>query len=317
MTGAKIPTGCNSVVMQENTVVHGGAITLTQQAKAGDNIRKAGNDIQKDTLLLNEGKRLGPIDIGLLATLGQAKVAVYRKVRVGLFSTGDEITPLGSPLKDGFIYDSNRYLLHAALQRLDIEIKNYGNLPDDPAIIESTFIQAALECDAIISSGGVSVGDADFTRDVLQKLGDITFYTLAMKPGKPFAFGTITTPANPSQVATFFGLPGNPVSAAVTFHQLALPTIRRMGGENVTVMPILHLPCDTPLRKSPGRVDFQRANLHTQSDGTLSVTTTGTQSSGALSSLSKADCYIRLEQDRGNVAAGEMVDVIPLDNFLR
>ncbi|WP_075187853.1 molybdopterin molybdotransferase MoeA [Teredinibacter haidensis] len=308
MTGAKVPDSCNCVIMQENTHVDGDNITVTQSVHSGDNIRLAGNDVKKDSLIISAGKCLGPIDIGMLATLGFASVEVYRKLRVAIFSTGDEITPLGEPLKEGFVYDSNRYLINAALQRLKVDIIDYGVLPDDPEVIERTFIDAANSCDAIISTGGVSVGEADFTRDILLKLGEITFYKLAMKPGKPFAFGSINN-------ACFFGLPGNPVSAAVTFHQLALPALRAMAGEQICTQQELIIKTDSRLKKRPGRVDFQRGLLCTNDTGEIQVTTAGTQSSGALSSMLEADCYIKLEPERGNVEAGETVTVIPFDRY--
>ncbi|SMF53163.1 molybdopterin molybdochelatase [Alteromonadaceae bacterium Bs31] len=308
MTGAKVPSDCNCVAMQENTQANGGKISLTQAVKTGENIRLTGNDVKKNSLVLVKGKRLDPLDIGMLASLGIANVSVFKKIRVAIFSTGDEIIPLGEPLKDGFIYDSNRHLIRTCLQRMNLDVKDYGVIEDNPRLIEETFIDASNCCDAIISSGGVSVGEADYTRDILHKLGDITFYKLAMKPGKPFAFGSIGK-------AHFFGLPGNPVSAAVTFHQLALPALSRMAGELNAEPLIIKMPTATALRKRPGRADFQRGHFFKAADGTLCVEAIRSQSSGALSSMVTANCYIVLEQARGAVAVGELVDVVPFDRY--
>ena len=312
MTGAKLPADCDCVVMQENTQVTENHITVTQKVTAGENVRLAGNDVTLNSLVLDKGKRIDAIAIGMLASLGIARVEVFNKIRVALFSTGDEITPLGAPLKDGFIYDSNRYLITAALTRLNVDIKDYGVLADNPDLIEKTFIDASNTCDAIISSGGVSVGEADFTRDILHKLGDITFYKLAMKPGKPFAFGTLNTGEN---TAHFFGLPGNPVSAAVTLHQLAIPALSAMAGEQGVEPLMVKLPTINALKKRSGRADFQRGRIFRSANGSVCVESTGAQSSGALSSMVAANCYIKLEQERGNVESGELVDVLPFDRY--
>ncbi len=308
MTGAKVPKSCNAVVMQENTQANGDAISFKHTASAGENIRPAGNDLKKDSLIFEQGKHINALDIGILASLGLTEVCVFKKIRVAIFSTGDEIIALGEAPKEGFIYDSNRYLLLATLQRLNLDVKDYGVLKDDPNAIEKTFIEASQSCDAIISSGGVSVGEADFTRDILGKLGDISFYKLAIKPGKPFAFGTIGP-------AHFFGLPGNPVSAAVTFHQLAIPALRSMAGEKLPPTITIKANSCSRLKKRAGRIDFQRGRLFISGDGSLCVESTGRQSSGALSSMVKANCYIKLAAEQGNVERGETVDVVPFDRY--
>lgn len=314
MTGAMVPRGCNCVVMQEFTEVNEHQVFITRDVQPGENIRPAGNDVKQGQKVIARGTRIGARAIGMLATLGYPEVEVVKPLRVALFSTGDEIKPLGSPLDQGFIYDSNRYFIEAALSQIGAEIINYGTLADNPLAIEEALLHAT-QFDAVISSGGVSVGDADFTRDVLAKLGEITFYKLAMKPGKPFAFGSITHHET-GNTALFFGLPGNPVSAAVTFHLLATPALKTIAGQK-DVMPLeLNAKCLTKLSKKTGRRDFQRGILSISEHGELQVSRTENQSSGALLSLLEANCYIALEQQRGTVEPGETVSVIPfVDNF--
>jgi molybdopterin molybdotransferase len=308
MTGAVIPTGADAVIMQEQVQLLDDQIQLTKSINVGENIRRAGEDIHRGSLVLAQGHRIGPIDIGLLASLGIAQVRVKRLLRVAVLSTGDELIPLGKPLVAGSIYDSNRHALIALLKRMNAEIIDMGLLPDDPAAIEQAFIAATQQADVVISSGGVSVGDADYTKQVLDTLGDIHFWKVAMKPGKPFAFGKLGS-------GWFFGLPGNPVSAVVTFHQLVLPTLRVLNGEAFTPTPTISAVAATPLKKQPGRADYQRGILRCE-QGMNKVYSTGMQSSGMLSSMAQANCYILLEQDRGAVSEGESVQVLPFDQFL-
>ncbi len=310
MTGAKIPDGADCVVMQENTTVEGVSVTIIKPVNKGENIRLAGNDITKGECVISAGKRIGPIDIGVLVSLGLSSVLVRKKLRVAVFSTGDELLPLGAPPVDGKLYDSNRPFLIAMLQKLNVEVRDFGCIPDDEAKIEDTFHKAANECDAIITSGGVSVGEADFTGDVLHRIGDVTFYKVAVKPGKPFAFGTIND-------AVFFGLPGNPVSTALTFHQLVLPTLRHMAGEVTDEVLLLRATAVTDLKKRPGRTDFQRGVLSVGEDGELLVEAIKSQSSGAFTSMLHANCFIRLEQEQGAVVKGEIVRVVPFDKWLQ
>ncbi|MCV6614837.1 MAG: molybdopterin molybdotransferase MoeA, partial [Cellvibrionaceae bacterium] len=237
MTGAALPTGAQAVIMQENTEFNEDSeqLTLGQACKQGDNIRRRANDIARGTEVLAQGRRLNPADLGLLASLGLAQVEVYRPIKVGLFSSGDELCMPGQPLEPGCIYESNRFVVKAILARLGAEILDLGIIPDRTDALEAAFLQAASECDAVISSGGVSVGEADYTKTVLDKIGQIDFWKLAIKPGKPFAFGSINgTP--------FFGLPGNPSSAAVTFHQLALPCLQKLAGERAHTSPSFVMP---------------------------------------------------------------------------
>jgi len=312
MTGAQVPNGCNCVVMQENTRLdssENAVLYINKPVKKGENIRLEGNDVRQGSLVLPAGKRLGPMDIGMLASLGKASIAVRKKLQVAVFSTGDELAPLGENLANGQVYDSNRQLIMAMLKRLNVDILDLGCVADSPQKIEQALTNAAQKCDAIVTSGGVSVGEADFTRDILHKIGDIHFYKIAMKPGKPFAFGKIGN-------AYFFGLPGNPVSAAVTFHQLAIPALRQMSGEHIPTGFSLRAQLSSPLKKRPGRVDFQRGLLSTNSEGQLCASSTGQQSSGALSSMVTANTYIKLEQHDDDAEVGDYVTVIPFDRWL-
>jgi len=308
MTGATLPSGADTVVMQENAIAEGDLITLTQTPRPGDNIRRAGEDIARGSEVLPEGKRLGPVDIALLASMGLATAQVRRRLKVAVLSTGDELIPPGKPLKEGHIYASNRYGIVAMLQRLNVEVEDFGLIPDRPEAIRSALEQAGQSADAIISSGGVSVGDADYVKDILAELGEINFWKVAIKPGKPFAFGKLGS-------CVFFGLPGNPVSAMVTLHQLALPILRRMAGEqpepNLTVSAI----AQGDYKKKSGRQDFQRATL-TLVDGKNCISSNGPQGSGVLTSFSGANAYAVLEQERGRVEAGETVTAIPFDRFI-
>ncbi len=308
MTGGIIPTGANCVVMQENVVRDGNNILLSRTPIPNDNIRPRGNDIAKESQVLQKGTRITALHIGLLASLGIARVTLFRKIRVALFSTGDELLQPGDAHQTDKIYDSNRFMLAALLQRLNIELIDLGCVKDDPRSLESIFLQASESADMVISSGGVSVGEADFTKDILLKLGDISFYKIAMKPGKPLAFGKIHN-------TWFFGLPGNPVSSAVTYHQLVVPGLRRLSGENFSSSTHFTATANHAFKKQPGRKDFQRGVL-CWTDSGFRVSSAGLQSSSVLSGMTKANAYICLEAERANVSEGEMVSVIPFDRFI-
>lgn len=313
MTGAEMPAGADTVVMQEKTHPKGNSIFFESSPKTGDNVRLAGNDITIGDKLLNSGKRLGPTDIGLLASLGLHRIKVYTPIKVGLFSTGDELRLPGQALERGCLYDSNRFVVAAMLQRLGCDVMNLGIIKDDPESLKQAFEKACSECDAVISSGGVSVGEADYTKEILDELGEINFWKLAIKPGKPFAFGHI---GEGNKHTTFFGLPGNPVSATVTFHQLALPCLQIMSGETKTEPLTLSLPVNTKLKKRPGRTDFQRGQLQITQEG-LIADSSGSQSSGMLTSMTHSNCYIVLENERGSVESGETVTVVPYDHWIK
>lgn len=313
MTGAVLPKNADTVIMQEQVTVFDGQIQLDTLPQPGENIRRAGEDIAINSLVLSSGKRLTPLDIGLLASLGVADLRAFKRVRVAILSTGDELKPLSQQLQAGEIYDSNRPTLLALLARLNVDIIDIGLIADDPQKITEAFQTAITQADVIISSGGVSVGDADYTKDVLASLGKINFWKVAMKPGKPFAFGSLNLSQN--KTGWFFGLPGNPVSAVVTYHQLVLPALRYLAGEKIEPPLTLTIAAQTNLKKQPGRADYQRGILY-NSEGENFVLSTGNQSSGVLSSMARANCYIVLEQERGAVSKGDQVHVIPFDKFI-
>lgn len=313
MTGAVLPANADTVIMQEQVTLSDGTVQLNKVPEPGENIRRAGEDIAINSLVLAKGKRLTPLDIGLLASLGVFELRVFERVRVAIFSTGDELKPLGHRLQAGEIYDSNRPTLIALLARLNVEVFDLGLIADDPLKITAAFQSAIAKAHVIISSGGVSVGEADYTKDVLATLGKINFWKVAMKPGKPFAFGSLNVGQHNS--GWFFGLPGNPVSAVVTYHQLVLPALRHLAGEKVEPALTLTVAAESDLKKQPGRADYQRGILHNNEDENV-VASTGNQSSGVLSSMAQANCYILLEQERGRVNKGEKVQVIPFDKFL-
>ena len=308
MTGAPVPEGTEAVVMQEEAQVEGELVRFLTQSRPGQNIRRCGEDLAEGARVLAAGLRLSPRELPLLASLGIASVRVRHPLKVAIFSTGDELKPVGTPLAHGDIYDSNRYGVKAMLARLGCECLDLGIIPDDPAQLRAAFLEADREADALITTGGVSVGEADFTKQLLEELGEIGFWKLAIKPGKPFAFGRLPN-------AWFFGLPGNPVSAMVTFDQLVKPALARLAGQTLAAPLRLAATVTEPLKKSPGRLDFQRGIL-TQGPNGLEVRSTGSQDSGVFSSLSRANCYIVLEQERGKVAAGETVTVEPFSGLL-
>ncbi len=309
MTGATIPAGANAVVMQENTHLDNNQLIIHSAVSLGENIRRAGDDIQQDSQVLEKGRRITALDIGLLSSLGISHIAVFRQLRVAVLTTGDELLAAGAAPSDGKIFDSNRPLLLALLQRLNVTIKDLGIIADNPDQLRNTFLNADEWADVIISTGGVSVGDADYTKTVLDELGEINFWKVAIKPGKPFAFGKLKN-------SWFFGLPGNPVSTAVTYHQLVVPGLRKLSGEPHHSPLKLNAITQSRLKKHPGRIDFQRGLLF-QDAGINYVKNAGSQSSGVLSSMAKANCYIVIEAERGSVEINETVTVIPFDETIR
>jgi molybdopterin molybdotransferase len=310
MTGAPLPPGTDTVAMQERVGRRGDRIIrLDGRLRAGDNVRQAGEDIREGQAVLAEGRRLMPADLGLIASLGIAEVAVHRPLRVAIFSTGDELKPVGEPLGPGDVHDSNRYTLRGMLQRLGAQIKDVGIVRDTPEQTRAAFEAAAAGQDAIISSGGVSVGEADFVKSVLSELGHAEFWKVAMKPGRPLTFGHV-------RGAVFFGLPGNPVSVMVTFYQFVQPALRRMMGETQTADLRLKATSLSRLKKRPGRVEFQRGVLEQDASGALVVRKTGMQGSGILTSMSHANCFIILPQDCAGVEAGEPVEVQPFAGLI-
>ncbi|CAM3548262.1 molybdopterin molybdotransferase MoeA [Parendozoicomonas haliclonae] len=309
MTGATIPAGTDTVIMQEQTERTEVGIRFLKPADAGNNIRKAGEDIQEGCDVLAQGHRLRPQDLGLLASLGVASVPVYRKVKVAVFSTGDELKLPGETLGHGDIYDSNRIVVTSMLHRLGMDVLDLGKLPDNRDTIREALIRADREADAVITSGGVSVGEADYTKEILEELGETSFWKLAIKPGKPFAFGKL-----PDSV--FFGLPGNPVSATITLHILAIAALRIMSGENHQPPTTFLATTLTRLKKAPGRREFQRGILSADDSDNPIVVTTGSQGSGILRSMNMANCYIILPEESEGAEPGEQVLVMPFDNLL-
>ena len=309
MTGAPVPEGCDAVVMQEQTEQSDGGVRFIAPVKSGQNIRRRGEDIANGAVVFPAGTRLTVAELPVLASLGIAEVEVIRKVRVAVFSTGDELQLPGQPLADGQIYDTNRLAVHLMLQELGCEVVNLGIIPDDPAKLREVFIQADQQADVVISSGGVSVGEADYTKEILEELGEIGFWKLAIKPGKPFAFGKLNH-------SWFCGLPGNPVSAALTFYQLVQPLLAKLSGNVGQTQPMrLRVRAASRLKKSPGRLDFQRGILQRNPDGELVVSSTGHQGSHIFSSFSLGNCFIVLERERDNVEAGEWVEVEPFNHL--
>ena len=305
MTGAKIPDGVDTVIMQEHVELKHQSILIDNRHKAGQNIRLAGEDIRHGEMILHAGKFLTPADIGLIASLGIGEIKVRRKLKVAIASTGNEVISIGDQHTGNSLYDSNRYSLFATLDRPDIEIINLGILADDPEALLKQFKQASEYADLIISSGGVSVGDADHTKTALKQSGQVDFWKIAIKPGRPLAFGHIGD-------SVFFGLPGNPVAVMVTFYQFVLPALEQMLGiNNKTINPKLQVKTTENIRKKPGRTEVVRGILQQASDGTLSIKTTGKQGSGILSSMSLANAFIILEHDRKSVKTGETVTVQP------
>ncbi len=302
LTGAILPAGADTIVMQEQVIVDGPRVRLTSAVRPGSNVRAPGEDVRAGQTVLPAGSRLGPPQIALAAALGQAQVAVTRRPRVALFTSGDELTPLGQPLAAGGIYDSNRYLLRAMLNEMDMPVIDLGIVADDPDAVRAAFAAARTQADVVISSGGVSVGDADYVRDVFSEFGDIHFWRIDMKPGRPLAFGRLGE-------TWFFGLPGNPVSTAVTFLEFVRPALRLLEGEPASPPLRLELPLLEAVHKARGRLDFQRGVLARDAAGRLGVRSAGHQGSHVMSSLAAADCLMVLPASAGDLPAGSLVQV--------
>ena len=317
MTGAIMPAGLDTVLPQELARIEGDQVCIAAGTlQCGENRRLCGEDLKQGQPALRQGQRVGPAALGLLASLGLQQVLVYRRLRVAYFSTGDEILSLGQAPREGAIYDSNRYTVSGLLRHLGAEVIDLGVVPDDPAQLEAAFLRAAAQCDAIITSGGVSVGEADYTKAMMRKLGEVAFWKIAMRPGRPMAVGRILRDAaGPDQLsaAVLFGLPGNPVAVMVTFLAFVRPALLQMMGSSESAPPLLRAHSTEPLRKKPGRTEYQRGVVSTAPDGRLQVRSTGNQGSGVLSSMVRANGLIVLHHDQGHVAAGDLVDVMMLD----
>ncbi|HTN64779.1 MAG TPA: gephyrin-like molybdotransferase Glp [Burkholderiaceae bacterium] len=315
MTGAVMPAGCDTVVPQEFTQdASDSAVTIpANTVKTGDNRRFQGEDLAAGKAALAAGKILRPADLGLLASLGFAEVPVQRRLRVAFFSTGDELRSVGEPLDAGCVYDSNRYTLYGMLTRLGCDLIDMGVVKDDPAALEAAFRSACENADAIITSGGVSVGAADYTKQMMAQLGDVAFWTIGMRPGRPMAFGKITSNG---KSAYLFGLPGNPVAVMVTFYFFAREALLHMMGAQAAPLPLLRVKSAAAIKKRAGRTEYQRGILSRAADGQQQVQVTGSQGSGVLRSMSEANCMIVLAHEQGNVAAGEMVEVMVFEGLV-
>ncbi len=314
MTGAILPDGLDTVVPQEFCQVDSAhdvtTVTIPPNIlKAGDNRRLVGEDLMQGQPALKAGQHLTPAALGLVASLGLPDVRVHRRLRVAYFSTGDEVLSLGEAPREGAVYDSNRYTVFGLLTRMGCEVIDMGVVRDDPALLETAFAKAALEADAIITSGGVSVGEADFTKAMMKKLGDVAFWKIAMRPGRPMAVGRIGK-------SVLFGLPGNPVAVMVTFLAFVRPALLRMMGSTAQPAPLLRAKSLEPLRKKAGRTEYQRGFVSSTPDGTLQVRTTGNQGSGVLSSMVQGNGLIVLHHGQGNVAVGDEVDVMMFEGAI-
>ena len=304
MTGALIPNDCDSVVMQEHVKVSDSSVEVGTGHTLGQNIRLVGEDIVQGATVLTAGRVVCPADMGLLASLGFSHVTVYRKLKVAIFSTGDELQQPGKPLAIGQIYNSNRYSLLGMLGELSVEIIDMGTIRDDKDSLRTGLLDAATRADVIITSGGVSVGEADYIKQLLAEIGEIAFWKIAMKPGKPLAYGKIGA-------CHFFGLPGNPVAVMVTFQQFVRDALRVLMGQQPKMVLEFKAVCTTPIRKAPGRAEFQRGILSQDANGNWTVRSSGAQCSGILSSMSKANCFIVLPVSQGNAEPGATVQVQP------
>lgn len=314
MTGAIMPAGLDTVVPIEFVRVDGDTVTIPPDVvKPGDNRRFMGEDLMAGQPALRRGQVLGPAALGLVASLGLPAVRVRRRARVAYFSTGDEILSLGEAPREGAVYDSNRYTVFGLLTRLGVEVIDMGVVPDRPARLEAAFRDAAARADAVITSGGVSMGEADHTKAMMKQLGDVAFWRIAMRPGRPMAVGRITDGA---KSAVLFGLPGNPVAVMVTFLAFVRPALQGLMGADVAPPVLLQARSGEAMRKKPGRTEYQRGTVERAADGTLVARTTGNQGSGVLSSMVQANGLIVLRHDQGNVAVGDTVEVMVFDGAI-
>ncbi|MGQ9724431.1 MAG: molybdopterin molybdotransferase MoeA [Tepidimonas sp.] len=317
MTGAVMPEGLDTVVPVEFVRSEAGQRVCIPAGvvQAGDNRRLRGEDLMAGRAALRAGQRLGPAALGLIASLGIEHVSVVRRLRVAYFSTGNEILSLGEPLREGAIYDSNRYTVYGLLRRLGADVIDLGVVRDEPVALEAAFRRAAAQADAVITSGGVSMGEADHTKALMRRLGDVAFWRIAMRPGRPMAVGRMLDDAKTSPTV-LFGLPGNPVAVMVTFLAFVRPALLRMMGARDTAPVLLRARSTQAIRKKPGRTEYQRGIVTRTADGVLHVRTTGNQGSGVLRSMVEANGLIVLDHNRGHVAVGDEVDVMMFDGVI-
>ena len=306
MTGAVIPKNADAVIMKEMTKQLNGLIKFPEKIKSGQNVRYIGEDIKKLSTVIPKGKELNFIDLGIMSSIGIQNIKVIKKPVIAFFSTGDELTQVGKKLKEGEIYDSNRYLLHGLLSELPVEIKDMGVVKDNKKKLKEKFMNASKKSNFIITTGGVSVGEADYVRDILNEIGRIDFWKISIKPGRPLAFGKIKN-------SYFFGLPGNPVSTVITFQLFVLPAIEKMLNKNKRNYLFINAITKSTIIKKKGRMEYQRAKL-IKSKNKYFVETTGLQGSNILTSLAAANCYIRLAANTSKVNKGDYVEVLPFTN---
>ena len=310
MTGGAMPKGADTVIMQERVQCEANSIHFTEAPKRTMNVRYAGEDLKLGQVVLTSGHLMRAADLGLLASLGIAKILVYRKLKVAFFSTGDELASVGQSLEIGQVYDSNRYTLHGMLTRMGVEVIDMGAIPDNPDLLKNTLLASSELADVVISSGGVSVGEADYMKLLLTKHGQVVFWKIAMKPGRPLAYGKVGD-------AHYFGLPGNPVAVMVTFYQFVREAMLVLMGQlQPTQLPMFNVECTENIRKMTGRTEFQRGVLFADKDGIWKVKPTGAQGSAILSSMSLANCFIVLDEATGNLSAGAIVQVQVLDGLV-
>ncbi len=318
MTGAMMPPDCDTVIPQEFTQLSDeGLITFAKDTvRAGENRRLRGEDLQAGKPAIQQGRILKASDIGLAASLGIAELGVYQRIKVAILSSGDELCDMREPLVPGKIYDSNRFSLHACLSRLGFEIMDCGIVRDTPEDLRHAFASASQKADVIISSGGVSVGEADFTKQIMDELGEVGFWKIAMRPGRPMAFGSLKPISPKTSPTVFFGLPGNPVAVMVTFYQFVRNALLQLNGALKPEIPLVLVQSAEAIRKKSGRTEFQRGVLFRNSEGKLFVKSTGSQGAGILRSMSEANCFMILHHDQGNIAPGDWVDVEIFDGLL-
>ena len=318
MTGAMMPPDCDTVIPQEFTKSsEEGSITFAKDTvRAGENRRLRGEDLQAGKPAIQQGRILKASDIGLAASLGITELSVYQRIKVAILSSGDELCDMSEPLVPGKIYDSNRFSLHACLSRLGFKIIDCGIVRDTPEDLRRAFTLASRQADVIISSGGVSVGEADFTKQIMDELGEVGFWKIAMRPGRPMAFGSLKQISPKTSPTVFFGLPGNPVAVMVTFYQFVRNALLQLNGALKPEVPLVLVQSAEAIRKKSGRTEFQRGVLFRDSEGKLFVKSTGSQGAGILRSMSEANCFMILHHDQGNIAPGDWVDVEIFDGLL-
>ncbi len=310
MTGAVMPDGTDTVVMQEHVEhISDTQIRVAAGHKQGQNVRQAGEDIARDSIVLTDGHYIHAADLGVIASIGIGEIEVYRKPRIAFFSTGDELRPVGDALGTGDIYDSNRYSLHGMLSQLNVEIIDLGIVKDNPEDLRHAFKNASANADLVITTGGVSVGEADYVKQIVEAMGEIHIWKIAMKPGRPITFGRLGNSA-------YFGLPGNPVSVMTTFYQFVVPAIQRLSGQADCHPLTIKVISASELKKRAGRFEYQRGILSLNETDQLTVCATGKQGSGILTSMSRANCLIFLDENCNGVKAGDTVTVQPLNLYL-